>query len=83
MKFALWIGVLTAVVANSPFAAASEFCDEFARGYITGYKQTSGSSRDPRMPRCPRQPRKQRNDPQNDFERGYIIGLADDKIMIK
>jgi len=56
-------------------AFASEFCDGFARGYVTGYKQSSGSSFDPFVPFCPFQPFKGFNDPDSDFEHGYLIGL--------
>ena len=55
-------------------AFASEFCNGFERGYITGYKQASGSSLDPLTPLCPLQPLKDLNDPESDFENGYIIG---------
>jgi hypothetical protein len=53
---------------------ASEFCDGFERGYITGYKQSSGSSLDPLSPLCPLQPLKDLNDPESDYEHGHIIG---------
>ena len=53
---------------------ASEFCDGFERGYITGYKQSSGSGFDPFVPFCPFQPFKRLNDPESDYEHGYIIG---------
>jgi hypothetical protein len=53
---------------------ASEFCDGFERGYITDYKQSSGSSYDPYTPYCPYQPYKGYNDPESDYEHGYIIG---------
>ena len=54
---------------------ASEFCDGFERGYITGYKQASGSGFDPFVPFCPFQPMKKYNDPDSDFEHGFLIGL--------
>jgi hypothetical protein len=54
--------------------AASDFCRGFERGYIVGYKQSSGSSYDPYVPYCPYQPYKKYNDPQSDYEHGYIIG---------
>ena len=53
---------------------ASDFCDGFERGYITGYKQASGSSYEPYTPYCPYQPYKGYNDPESDYEHGYIIG---------
>ena len=56
-------------------AYADDFCDGFERGYITGYKQASGSSLDPLTPLCPLQPLKKLSDPESDFEHGYLIGL--------
>lgn len=57
-------------------AYADEFCDGFEKGYITGYKQASGSSLEPLTPMCPMQPMKRLNDPDSDYEHGYIIGLS-------
>ena len=57
-------------------AFADDFCKGFEKGYITGYKQSSGSSFDPFTPFCPFQPMKGFNDPESDFEHGYIIGLG-------
>lgn len=54
--------------------AKSDFCRGFERGYITGYKQSSGDMYDPYPPYCPYQPYKGYNDPQSDYEHGYIIG---------
>lgn len=56
-------------------AVASEFCSGFEHGYITGYKQASGSSYEPYTPYCPYQPYKAYNDPESDLEHGYIIGF--------
>ncbi len=56
-------------------ARADQFCAGFERGFTTGYKQATGSSLDPISPICPLQPLKKLNDPQSDFEFGYIIGL--------
>jgi len=56
-------------------ALADQFCDGFERGYITGYKQASGSSLEPLPPLCPLQPLKKLSDPDSDFEHGYLIGL--------
>ena len=56
-------------------AYASDFCRGFERGYSTGYKQASGSSLEPLSPLCPLQPLKGLNDPQSDYEHGYLIGL--------
>jgi hypothetical protein len=69
-KFAI---ALALILVGSP-SFASEFCDGFEAGYVTGYKQSSGSSFDPFVPFCPFQPFKGFNDPQSDFEHGYIIG---------
>lgn len=77
---ALEVGQMKKIVLSTLFillgsgAFASEFCDSFERGYITGYKQASGSSFDPFTPFCPFQPFKGFNDPESDFEHGYIIG---------
>lgn len=54
---------------------ASQFCSGFERGYITGYKQATGSTLDPLTPLCPLQPLKRLSDPESDFEHGYVIGL--------
>lgn len=56
-------------------AFASQFCAGFEQGYITGYKQASGSSLSPLVPLCPLQPLKGFGDPQSDFEHGYTIGF--------
>ena len=56
-----------------------EFCDGFKRGYIVGYKQTSGSGFDPFVPFCPFQPFKGINDPKSDYEHGYVIGYEKGK----
>jgi len=64
------------LVLFSSFAVlADQFCDGFERGYIAGYKQATGSSLDPLVPLCPLQPLKRLNDPESDFEHGYLIGL--------
>jgi hypothetical protein len=55
-------------------AFASEFCDGFNQGYITGYKQASHSSLAPLVPLCPLEPLKGFGDPKSDFEFGYTIG---------
>ena len=56
-------------------AFASDFCRGFEHGYSTGYKQASGSSLEPLTPLCPLQPLKGLNDPQSDYEHGYLIGV--------
>jgi len=55
--------------------SGSGFCPGFERGYINGYKRTSGRSFDPFVPICPVQPLKRLSGPQDDFEQGYEIGL--------
>ena len=72
MKRLILVAVFSMLFSASAFA--SEFCDGFKRGYITGYKQVSGSSYDPYTPYCPYQPYKGYNDPESDYEHGYIIG---------
>jgi len=56
---------------------ASEFCNGFERGYIAGYKQSSGSAYDPYAPYCPYQPYKTASDPKSDYEHGYTIGYRE------
>ena len=56
-------------------AFASDFCDGFEQGYITGYKQAKGTSMEPMAAMCPMQPMKGFGDPKSDFEHGYTIGL--------
>lgn len=70
----LLLTTILALAVSSSAAYASQFCDGFNAGYITGYKQSSGSSFDPFTPFCPFQPLKGFNDPDSDFEHGYIIG---------
>jgi len=70
----LFFTLMLGLVGISP-VIASEFCNGFERGYITGYKQASGSGFDPFVPFCPFQPMKKYNDPDSDFEHGYLIGL--------
>jgi len=72
MKKIIFTIVLITLLSVSAFA--SEFCNGFERGYITGYKQASGSSLNPLTPLCPLQPLKGLNDPKSDYEHGYIIG---------
>jgi hypothetical protein len=64
-----------ALVLFSLSAFADQFCNGFQRGYVTGFMQASGSSLEPLVPMCPMQPMKKMNDPQSDFEHGYLIGL--------
>ena len=64
--------LLLSVFSVSAFA--SEFCDGFKQGYITGHKQSSGSSLKPLTPHCPLKPLKGLGDPKSDYEFGYTIG---------
>ena len=72
MKKTIFILIFLCLFSVSAFA--SDFCDGFERGYITGHKQASGSGLDPLTPLCPLQPIKGFNDPESDYEHGYIIG---------
>lgn len=56
-------------------AFASEFCDGFKQGYITGHKQSAGTNLIPLVPLCPLKPLKGFGDPKSDFEFGYTIGF--------
>ena len=56
-------------------AFASDFCNGFEQGYITGYKQAKRTSLAPLVPLCPLQPLKGFGDPESDFEHGYTIGF--------
>jgi len=75
------LAIATLVALFSTNTLASQFCDGFEKGYITGWKQASGKYYDPYTPYCPYKPYKKYNDPDSDYERGYIIGL--DKGMKK
>jgi hypothetical protein len=68
------VGLLVSVALTTA-AMADQFCDGYERGYATGYKRASGSSLDPLAPLCPLQPLKRLNDPESDFEQGYVIGF--------
>lgn len=70
--------IFTALVVSfcfSSVALASEFCDGFKQGYISGYKQVKGTSLQPLVPLCPLKPLKGFGDPKSDFEFGYTIGF--------
>lgn len=71
----LFLAVIISLWGISSPASASEFCDGFERGYITGYKLTADTSFKPFTPFCPFQPLKKFSDPESDFEHGYVIGL--------
>ena len=72
MKISVLVAIFSIIYSANVFA--SDFCEGFKRGYITGFKQTSGTSYDPYTPYCPYQPYKGYNDPKSDYEHGYIIG---------
>jgi len=76
------VAFLVAILAATTTVGASqdEFCAGFERGYIAGYKQSSGSSFDPFTPFCPFQPFKKFSDPASDFEHGYIIGYETGRV---
>ena len=74
-KKVLLISIFSILISSTAFA--SEFCDGYKRGYVTGYKQASGSGFDPFTPFCPFQPFKKYSDPDSDYEHGYIIGYED------
>jgi hypothetical protein len=73
----LKLSILTAIFLSifSVSVHASQFCDGFAAGYITGYKQAKGTSLAPLVPLCPLQPLKGFGDPESDYEHGYTIGF--------
>ncbi len=75
MKKLIIITILTMLFSLNAFA--SDFCKGFEKGYITGYKQSSGSTFDPFPPFCPFPPFKKFNDPESDYEHGYIIGYEE------
>ena len=54
---------------------ASELCDGFIQGYITGYKKARNSNLTPLVPLCPLESLKGFGDPQSDTEMGYILGF--------
>jgi hypothetical protein len=69
------ISLVLSLVSFVTYASGDQFCAGFERGYITGYKQATGSSLDPLTPLCPLQPMKRLSDPDSDYEHGYLIGL--------
>jgi len=75
MKKQLLLLLLPAFLLFATSSYADPFCDGFERGYITGYKQASGSSFDPLTPLCPLEPLPKLNDPESPYERGYLLGL--------
>ena len=74
MKKLFTAGLLIIGFSSLIHAGGNQFCPGFERGYISGYKQSSGSSFEPFTPFCPFQPFKGFNDPESDYEHGYIIG---------
>ena len=72
IKNSIIITILLSIFSG--FALASEFCEGFKDGYVTGYKQAKNTSLTPLAPLCPLQPLKGLSDPKSDFEHGYTIG---------
>ncbi len=73
-KSGLVAAVLFLICAS---ASASDFCDGFKRGYVTGYKHSSDSGLAPLVPLCPLQPLKGLGDPKSDYEQGYVVGMQE------
>ena len=74
MKQLITATIVLVGLSSVSLAGQNQFCPGFERGYTTGYKQSSGSSFEPFTPFCPFQPFKGFNDPESDYEHGYIIG---------
>ena len=74
MKIKMLAFLLIFLFLLSSAVMASDFCEGFKQGYITGYKQKQGTSLTPLTPLCPMQPLKGFGDPKSDFEHGYTIG---------
>jgi|TARA_B110000908_G_C10070560_1_gene364892 hypothetical protein len=70
------ISVLTLVFGMlfSFNALASQFCDGFKQGYISGRNQAKGINFTSITPVCPVQPVRGFGDPKSDYEFGYTIG---------
>jgi hypothetical protein len=66
---------LASLLMISSVASATEFCDGFSAGYITGFRQARNTSLEPLVPLCSLQPLKRFGDPESDFEHGYTIGF--------
>lgn len=77
MKLRQTIVMLMLSVGVIAPADASEFCDGYKQGYVTGYKQAARTSLAPLTPLCPLKPLKGFGDPKSDFEFGYTIGFKD------
>jgi hypothetical protein len=75
MKFKASIFTAVFLSLFSISVYASQFCSGFEAGYITGYKQSKGTSLAPLVPLCPLQPLKGFGDPESDYEHGYTIGF--------
>lgn len=74
-KRRIFIAILLSMFSVNTFA--SQFCDGFSQGYITGYKQANNTSLTPLVPLCPLKPLKGFGDPQSDYEFGYTVGFRD------
>ena len=66
---------LSLMLVLATLLSASQFCDGFNQGYITGYKKVHNTSLEPLALLCPLKPLKKLSDPKSDFEFGYIIGF--------
>ena len=75
---ALLVGMICIAPLAAP-AGQDEFCNGFYRGYVEGYKWSSGSIFEPSIPLCPLQPRKTPRDPKDDFEHGHEVGYDQGK----
>lgn len=65
---------ITLLTLLSSSVIASDFCQGYKHGYITGYKQGANISYPPVEPLCPVQPIKNYSDPSSDYEHGYTLG---------
>ncbi len=75
MKRKLFLAVSLFTISSTTLA--SQFCEGFYHGYQTGYQQASGSSLKPLRPLCPLKPLKKLNDPDSEYEQGYLMGLRE------
>jgi len=75
MKIKSYVLITIFLSALSASAYASQVCDGFKAGYISGYKEAKNTTLAPLVPLCPLHPLKRFGDPESDFEHGYIIGL--------
>ncbi len=67
--------ILLLTMCISSTALATEFCDGYKAGYISGYKQARNTSIAPITPICPIKPIKRMGDPSSDYQMGYNTGF--------